>query len=152
MRPFLLTLAVCLTGGIAHADFDYTFNVNASSPLDAFSFSFTVPTFVGNGATPAFTPFTVTDGTHSWTMTQDLVVPSLGEGCFMFGTVGTSLSSGCGFIVPNAPDGGLYLEASQLPTATGIYGLSGSSIFDFAGGAAGQEFPNLTGSWLSDHL
>jgi hypothetical protein len=150
MRTFLLTLAVCIAGGIAHADIEYQFNINATGPMDAFSFSFTSPTFVGGGATPAFTPFTVMDDLtpqNSWTMTQDLVCgnPTL----FEFGTAGADLFSittgafiGCGFGV-NPPDGGFSLYISALPMATGTYGLGGQGDFLFAGGF---DSSNLTGT------
>jgi hypothetical protein len=149
----MLTLAVCLAGGIAHADIEYQFNVNATGPMDAFSFSFTSPTFVGGGATPAFTPFTVMDDLtpqNSWTMTQDLVCgnPTL----FEFGTAGADLFSittgafpGCGFGLNAGTDGGFFLDVSALPTATGTYGINGGNgIFGFG---ASQALPrNFTGS------
>jgi hypothetical protein len=148
MRTVVVTLAVCLTGGIARADIEYNFNIHASAPLNAFSFSFTAPTFVGDGTTPAFTPFTVTDGTYSWTMTEDEVVGGATGACFEFGTGGASLVSGalCGFFVGGPPDGAFLLQTSTLPTATGTYGFTGSGLFDFAGGPGGQDVRGLTGS------
>jgi hypothetical protein len=149
MRTFLLTtLAVSLTGGIAHANLLYQFSVNASSPLDAFSFSFTAPAFVGDGDTPAFTPFTVTDGTNSWTMTKDQVTPVSGGGeCFEFGTDGATFTGTCGTGVGGPPNGAFALATlgGVVPTATGTYGLFGGGAFDF--GPIGQDISNnLTGS------
>ena len=62
------------TGPRAHADLMYQFDVHETTSLgfQPFSFSFTVPTFVTAGQSPAFTPFTVTFGTHSYKMINDL--------------------------------------------------------------------------------
>jgi hypothetical protein len=115
MRTFILTLAVCLTGGIAHADLQYQFNVDASGPLEAFSFSFTVPTFVSDG-----------DATLDWV------------GCFEFGTGGgnTALNFGspCSQEVwaRGGGNGVLDFNFLGLPTATGTYGIvSGIGMFFF---------------------
>ena len=85
----LSTLAFC---GLARASLVYDFNIGAAGGIDAFSFSFTVPSFVGEGQSPAFAPFTVTDGTHAWTMINDLTGHTAGvpSGCFMFDNGGTS--------------------------------------------------------------
>jgi hypothetical protein len=147
MRSLMLTLAVCITGGIAHADILYQFNVNVSSgPLDPFSFSFTAPTFVGDGDTPAFTPFTVTDGTNSWTMTKDEISPVPGGvpgDCFEFGTDGALLET----VTCTTGTNAFLLEPTTgvIPTATGTYGLSGGALFA-VGGAGGLESSFLTGS------
>jgi len=136
-RTFALgTLAVC---GLARASLVYDFNIDAAGGIDAFSFSFTVPSFIGDGQSPAFTPFTVTDGTHSWTMINDLTgfTSGLPTACFMFDNGGTSsLQPPCGVGVGAPPDGALTLVLGvgvPFPTATGEYTLSGSGLFDFAG-------------------
>jgi PEP-CTERM motif len=136
-RTFALsTLAFC---GLAKGSLIYDFNISASGGIDAFSFSFTVPNFVGEGESPAFTPFTITDGTHTWTMMNDLTGLTSGVpvGCFMFDNGGTSsLQPPCGIGVVAPPDGALDLTLDgslPLPTATGLYSLSGSGLFDFAG-------------------
>src|SRR5260370_22535577 len=137
-RTFALsTLAFC---GLARANLVYDFNIGAAGGIDAFSFSFTVPSFVGEGQSPAFDPFTVTDGTHRWTMINDLTGHTAGVplGCFMFNNGGTSsLQPPCGVGVFAPPDGALALTLAvgvPLPTATGVSTLSGSGLFDFAGG------------------
>jgi hypothetical protein len=137
-RTFALgALALC---GSARASLVYDFHVGAAGGIDAFSFSFTVPSFVGEGQSPAFAPFTVTDGTHTWTMINDLTGHTAGvpSGCFMFDNGGTSsLQPPCGVGVFAPPDGALMLTLGvgvPLPTATGVYTLSGSGLFDFAGG------------------
>jgi hypothetical protein len=133
----LSTLAFC---GMARADFLYDFNISAAGGIDAFSFSFTVPAFVGEGQSPAFAPFNITDGTHTWTMINDLTGHTQGvpSGCFMFDNGGTSsLQPPCGVGVFAPPDGALTLALGvgvPLPAATGVYTLFGSGLFDFAGG------------------
>ena len=72
----------------ARADLLYSFALTPSSgPIQNFSFSFTVPAFATAGATPAFTPFNVTDGTHTWSMVQDFVGLGGCGGSFSFATV-----------------------------------------------------------------
>jgi hypothetical protein len=131
----LSALAFC---GLARADLIYDFNIGADGGIEAFSFSFTVPNFVGEGQSPAFAPFDVTDGTHVWTMINDLTGHTQGVplGCFMFDNGGTSsLQPPCGVGVSAPPDGALTLAlAVPLPTATGVYTLSGNGLFDFSGG------------------
>jgi hypothetical protein len=132
----LSTLAFC---GSARASLVYDFNIDAAGGIDAFSFSFTVPSFVGEGESPAFAPSTVTDGTHTWTIINDLTGSTSGVpvGCFMFDNGGTSsFDLPCGVGVAAPPDGALYLNLDgglPLPTATGVYTLSGSGLFDVAG-------------------
>jgi hypothetical protein len=131
----LSTVAFC---GSARASLVYDFNIDAAGGIDAFSFSFTVPNFVGEGQSPAFAPFTITDGTHTWTMINDLTSLTAGvpTGCFMFDNGGTSsLNSPCSLGVYAPPDGALSLALSvPFPTATGVYTLSDNSgLFDFAG-------------------
>ena len=142
-RTFALsTLAFC---GLAKADLTYDFNIGASNGIDAFSFSFTVPNFVGAGESPAFTPFTVTDGTHTWTMINDLTSLTSGTptGCFAFDNGGTSsLQPLCEIGIFAPPDGALSLALDPgvpLPTATGLYTLSGSGLFDFTGAQGALE-------------
>ena len=137
-RTFALgALALC---GVARANLVYDFDIGAAGGIDAFSFSFAVPSFVGEGQSPGFAPFTVTDGTHTWTMINDLTGHTSGvpSGCFMFNNGGTSsFAPPCGVGVFAPPDGALMLTLGvgvPLPTATGIYTLSGSGLFDFAGG------------------
>jgi hypothetical protein len=125
--------------GTAHADLDYNFDVSASSPFDAFSFSFVAPDFVNFcgppffPACPAFTPFDVTDGTNTWTMTHDLTTNSRLPPplvCFEFGTADRALSSGCGVQTdPPPPQGSFFLALPAFPTATGIYSVSGLGGF-----------------------
>jgi hypothetical protein len=152
----LCALALC---GSARASLVYEFDIGAAGGIDAFSFSFTVPSFVGEGQSPAFAPFTVTDGTDTWTMINDLTGHTAGvpSGCFMFDNGGTSsLQPPCGVGVFAPPDGALTLALGvgvPLPTATGAYPLSGSGLFDFAGGGL-QTSPvgtlSITGAPVSE--
>jgi hypothetical protein len=144
----VIVLIALLTPSLAHADEIYSFSVTSSvgcsacngSALDPFSFSFTVPTFVASGDSPAFTPFTVTDGTHSWTMVNGLAGNYPGGSCFEFGTATNatlSLSPNCTLsAIP--PDGGLFAVnfSTPLPTADGVYNMSsGAGLFQFPGSA-----------------
>jgi hypothetical protein len=142
-------LALCGLAGGARANLIYDFNIGAAGPIHAFSFSFTVPSFVGVGQSPPFTPFTVTDGTHTWTMINDLTgltggVPS---GCFMFDNGGSSnFNPPCGVDVLIPPDGAFYLITPfmPLPTATGAYSLSGAGLFDYPGSSTLVTSPSGT--------
>jgi hypothetical protein len=88
----LSLLAFCTLAGTARADLLYQFSLNASEGIEASSFSLTVPTFVTAGESPEFTPFTLTDGTHTWTFVDDLAASSGGLTCFLFGTGGRLVS------------------------------------------------------------
>jgi hypothetical protein len=138
VRTFALITLAC--SGVARATLIYDFEIGAAGGINAFSFSLTVPSFVGEDQSPAFAPFNVTDGAHTWTMINDLTghTPGVPSGCFMFDNGGTSsLQPPCGVGVFDPPDGALTLALAggvPLPTATGVYTLSVSGIFDFAGG------------------
>jgi hypothetical protein len=144
----VLSLAFCLAWPSKGSEL-YTFAYTAlSGPVESFSFSFTSPEFATAGTSPVFDPFTVTDGTTSWTITQDLVeldvAPGVNEGCFQFGTPFADLSLGappilgpCSYGVggPGDNQAAFQFVTSGLPTAPGIYTSIGSSgIFDTAGG------------------
>lgn len=100
-------------------DFNY---VAISGPIESFSFSFTTATFVTAGTSPAFAPFTVTDGNHTWTMTKDLVNNS-GSGCFTFGTPGSSEFLPCQSfgVARGSFDASWVMNFTSLPSATGTY-------------------------------
>jgi hypothetical protein len=114
---------------------DYSFSYSATSgPIQSFSFSFLEPTFVTGGTSPAFTPFVVTDGANTWTMTNDLTYSDSTSGCFMFGNPSEILgvgglfgSSGC-VINPTGPgpdpEGFFFATSGGLPSAPGIYPAS----------------------------
>jgi len=133
----LSALSLFTLAGPAHADLLYQFDVHeTTSPLigfQPFSFSFTVPTFVTDGQSPAFTPFTMTFGTHSYKMINDLAGTAFGPtGCFLFGTGGTGvILPGCTISVPTTDgDGTLQLDVpGGLPTATGMRTLGVSAGF-----------------------
>jgi len=145
----LLVGALALFGlaGAVRADVIYQFNVDATAGIENFSFSFTVPSLLTDGQAPAFTPFTVTDGTHSWTIVNGLAGVGAGPSCFLFDTGGSSnINDTCGMGVGSSPDGvfGLVLSGG-LPTATGgpFTFSSGLGIFDFPDG---QDIPSLSGT------
>jgi hypothetical protein len=119
------------------ADVLYTFDYTAlNGPVQSFEFSFTTPTFLTTSSSPAFTPFTVTDGTNHWTMTEDAVAafPSSSLECFMFGT--PPLPPGCGFGVADAGpgQGWFYVLFSGTLSAPGVHGvLVGGTFYTPAG-------------------
>jgi len=140
----ICVLAVCITS-CAQAAVIYTFSYSAvTGPIHSFSFSFESPTFVTDLTSPAFTPFTVTDGANDWTFTQDLVSvvdPSgLNFGCFVFGTQFAGLGGPpplfgpCSFSVggPGVSEAAFeFLLNDGLPTASGVYpARSFSGAFD----------------------
>src|SRR6516225_9726359 len=142
-RFCLIALVVGCLAAASEGNVLYTFTYTATSgPVQSFSFSFTSPTYATDGSLPAFTPFTLTDGANSWTMTQDLVdvfdPTGLNMGCFQFGTPFASLSQGvppfggpCSFAVggPGVNQGAFEFDTSGgLPSALGIY-----SARDFIG-------------------
>jgi len=144
-------VACCILAGSARADLLYQFSLNASGGIHAAAFSFTVPTFVTTGESPAFTPFTLTDGTHTWTFVEGVAANLVGLGCFAFGTGGTAtLGPDCGTGVQSSPDAAFLLQMDGgLPTATGTYSLDGRGIFDFPGGQQVLGIggaPHLTGN------
>jgi hypothetical protein len=132
-------LQICVLAiGIAsccHAGVIYTFSYTAvRGPVQSFSFSFESPTFVTDLTSPAFTPFTVTDGANNWTFTKDLVSvvdpSSLNIGCFVFGTQFAGLGGPpplfgpCSFSVggPGVSEAAFdFLLNGGLPMAPGIY-------------------------------
>jgi hypothetical protein len=141
MRLLCISVLACGLATAGKADLLYSLSYDAATgPLHSFAFSFTAPDFVANGATPSFTPFTLTDGTNSWTMANDLIeVGGTGVGCFLFGTPLAQLTTifgPCSFAVGG--DGvGAFVFATKggLPSALGTY-VSGdfTGIFDTAGG------------------
>ncbi|MGA7238231.1 MAG: PEP-CTERM sorting domain-containing protein [Bryobacteraceae bacterium] len=133
-------VAVCLFASSARADLEYQFNVSSLGSIQPFSFTFTSATFLADGDVPTFTPFTVTDGTTSWTLTRGLAANGVGLGCFEFGTTLDSTLNPCD-VAGSLPGGALLLSvAGELPTATGLYDIGFSSFsadpadFTFAGG------------------
>src|SRR5215469_1248041 len=129
IAPVVGCLAAACEGDVL-----YTFTYTATNgPVQSFSFAFTSPVYVTAGSSPVLTPFTLTDGTNSWTMTQDKVDvddPSgLNLGCFMFGTPFAGLDLGgffgpCSFSVggPGISQGAFAFDTSNgLPSAPGIY-------------------------------
>jgi len=134
-RLLFLCLIACCVAAACRAQVVYKFTYTAvSGPVNSFSLSFTVPAFVTAGSTPAFTPFTLTDGTNSWTMKKDLVTvedpTGLNRACFQFGTPFAGLSLGmpplfgpCSLSVggPGVNQAAFEFETTGLPTAAGTY-------------------------------
>lgn len=134
----VLVMLVVLGPATARADYLYKFNLSASSSINPFSFSFTVPTFVASGDTPAFTPFTVTDGTNTWTMANDLASHDIsGNGCLAFGSSAGASLSPCGITVTATVGAGAFylIFGGGFPTTAGAYSTGGVSIFHTSGGS-----------------
>jgi hypothetical protein len=129
-------LALFLFAGPARADLEYAFNVtSASGALQPFSFSFTSPTFLAVNDVPTFTPFNVTDGVNSWTLTEGLASENV-DGCFEFGTAtGATLGTPCVIGVDGASSSAamIVLLLVPLPTATGVYDFSFGLFLNSAG-------------------
>jgi hypothetical protein len=129
----------------ARADEIYQFSLTSTAGLiTPFSFSFAVPTFVAGGDTPAFTPFNVTDGTTTWTMTNALASGGLG-GCIVFDTSAGASLTPCGFSVGSTGIDGAFILAfaGALPSAVGVYSVAGPSAFHSSGGFLQ---PDVTGT------
>jgi hypothetical protein len=141
MRFLCVFLLACFLETVGKAEVLYTFDYDAvTGPVQSFTFSFTAPDFVTNGSSPAFTPFTPTDGTNSWTITQDLVT----GGCFLFGTPFAGLglppfTCSVGVGGPGNNQGGFYWDFDangDLPSAVGTYGGAGfGGAFDTPDGS-----------------
>lgn len=120
----------------ARADVIYTFDYTPSAgQIEAFSFTIDSPTFITSGQSPAFTPFTVTDGTHSFTLSKELISTTGQQTCYTFGSATHSGVFPCGFAA-TYPDGdALTLFGSgTLPTEAGNYVIpSAGGIFFFGG-------------------
>ena len=154
-------MLTCCIAAASQASELYTFNYDAANgPVQSFSFSFTSPGFVTDGSSPAFAPFTPTDGTNSWTMVQDLAVSADPFGCFMFGTTGAALGGMPPFFGPcsvmvggpgNSEAAFLVAIDGGLPTVAGVYTPhSFSGLFDTEAGFETingfEDYPDNTGA------
>ena len=112
------------------------------------TFSFSSPTFVGSGAL-AFTPFTISDGTNTWTMTSGFAFQTVGPDgvpayCFNFGTPGAPDSNACGYGVGSPGMGAIVFQfVGNLPTSYGVYDTGGFPSYDPFAVAAGNPVGNL---------
>lgn len=107
--------------------FTYTESPNLNfTRIESFSFSFPSATFITDGILP-LTPFDVTDGVNTWTLTHGVAQQVSGiVGCFMFAGDDATIIPDCGDVVigttgpPNAA--GIYFSLfPSLPTAPGAY-------------------------------
>jgi hypothetical protein len=161
MRFLFRCILTCCVAALCQASELYTFTYDAASgPVQSFSFSFTSPGFVTDGSSPAFAPFTPTDGANSWTMTQDLAVSADPFGCFMFGTASAGLGGFPPFTGPCSVSVGgpgdsqaalLIALNGGLPTAAGVYTPhSFSGLFDTESGFETingfEDYPDNTGT------
>ena len=122
-HTFLAVFLLSVFAASARADLIYSFSFTPTSgSIESFAFSFDVPTYVTTGQSPAFDPFTITDGTHSASITEDLAENITSGSCFVFLTAtGASSDSDCDVDVhPNGA--AVLMEASGgLPTTTGTF-------------------------------
>jgi hypothetical protein len=125
LQPLKLAILVAgVTVTPATATIEYKFDYTATSgTVQSFSFSLTAPGFITSaGQSPAFSPFTIGDGTTSWTFTQDLTGFSPPTtAVFCFATAGTLVGPNCtaSYHPPNG-----FFEATFVggfPTAPGVY-------------------------------
>jgi hypothetical protein len=131
----LALLFVAIVAPTANADsLHYKFTYTATSgPIESFDFSLTSPTFItSTSGSPPFTPFTITDGVNSWTLTQDVTAfssPTTGDICF--GTAGTLMTGtqtgGC--VASYHPFDG-FLEISFI---NGLPSRRGKFVSNFGG-------------------
>lgn len=128
MKPKHTILAVLLLlvfVDSAHADELYTFSFTPiSGPVESFSFSFTVSSFLAPGQTIPVTPFEITDGISTWDITTGIVTgANCGLGGFLyFFTQSVSYVSPCGSL--SSPPS--YAEINigiipQLPSTEGDF-------------------------------
>ena len=119
-------LACSVTAYANNYQYAFTFTGQPGpGQIQSFSFSFTTSSLISPppDSSPAFTPFTITDGTHSWTITKDLVGFFFPTGCFGFGTSSSFLTpSGCNPQAGGVTDGAFTFEYDvALPNAPGTY-------------------------------
>ena len=142
-------LSVCAASSWADELYSFSFTptqVFAGSEIQAFSFSFIVPTFVTSGQSPAFSPVTMTDGVKSTTLSTDLALNSGGISCFLFGTaVESTLGPSCSTSAVS-PNGGYLFSffSGSLPTSDGTYstGAGDATAVFYSGGS----FDETTGT------
>jgi hypothetical protein len=137
MKSFALVLASVFAASFpcqAELVYDFSFT-STSAPIQSFSFSIDSPGFIVPGS-PDIAPFTITDGSHVWTLDQDLVGISTGvilgstllpagDGCFAFGSSGAVLTNnGCGVAIPNqgTSEAAFVVDLpGGLPSSTGTF-------------------------------
>lgn len=117
-----LPLAMLLLIAPAWGDELYQFSVTNPGGVQPFSFQFTSPTFITTFGPLSFSPFQITDGTNTFTITQG-VSGDLGAGfvCFGFGSAGDSLSANCASGVVDGAAGFAFAFSGSLPAAVGTY-------------------------------
>lgn len=128
MRALLLLFAAAVANAVA-SPVTYTIDVSptGTANLLAFSTTFTARDFITSPTIPAFAPFSLTDGTNFYPMTQALVGQFPGTGCFILGNTAATVSS-CVVQGPGAAGGVALLLPTDLPTSYGVY------AFSFVGG------------------
>jgi hypothetical protein len=132
----ILTLAVLALGLSMPAVADslaYTFNFDAKGGVDPFTVSFTTPSFLTSGQSITFTPFNITDGTNTWSITQGEAsqLGSGGPACLEFATASGGIINPCAAGTVGPPPGaGITIELADglLPTAIGTYAISHATV------------------------
>jgi len=130
----------------AHADYLYSFTFTPETiafgtvEIESFSFSFTVPNFVAAGQSPAFSSFTLTDGTNtSIPITMALADTDSSGGCFDFISASNAFfGTNCGGggmagVAILTSDGAGFFAPISLPTAVGTYNAGGAYATFFHG-------------------
>jgi hypothetical protein len=146
LRSFALTAALLGVAQASSAQYNYAFSA-APAGFTPFSFSFDVPALLQAGDPFSFAPFSVSDGTSSWLITQGASTALDTQGrCFLFSTAGVGLPNGANTQCSlGTPAGGanfwVFDGGTSLPTTTGTTG--GWYVQVFADGSlasGGQDF------------
>lgn len=127
---FLAVFLLSVFAASARADLIYSFSFTPSQgPIESFAFSFDVPTYVTTGQSPAFDPFTLTDGTNSASLTEDVAENITSGNCFVFLTA-TDASSNSQCDIDVGPDGAAVrmLASGGLPTTTGTFAYDTTAV------------------------
>ena len=130
----------------------YSFEYSpVSGPVQAFSFQFASPDFVGAGSI-SMTPFSVTDGATVWTMTRGVAGVGLFSSCFQFATATNSgVFSDCtGSLGP--PNGGVFIVSFSdfpappppLPIGGGTYTTPFGALLLFNNGTESDSEGRVT--------
>jgi hypothetical protein len=114
-----------IVGSAAAANVLYDFSYSGSGPLfNGFDIKLSSPGFITTSGSLGFTPVNITDGTTTWTLTQDHFGAIPPTACFAFGTVNAVLSD-CG-LNSNPPELAVEFEfyPGGFPTTTGVFPAS----------------------------
>jgi hypothetical protein len=142
-HTFLAVFLLSVFAASARADLLYSFSFTPTEgPIESFAFSFDVPAFVTTGQSPAFDPFTLTDGTNSASLTEDLAENTTAGNCFVFLTAtGASSNSECDIDVHDNGAAVRMVASGGLPTMTGTFTYDAAAVL-----GTGSEVEGVAGT------